>query len=186
MSLVWTLIFKLKDQEICVVRYELWGEGGWGKIFIAEIHKDGSKRFVDDEIQSIRHLTTMVWTLHENCIYETLCSIWYHFHKLKKVKNTKVILSYWCFFRFLNCTNGTKLSKETHIYIFFEIGYLYADYVILFSRELRAIVDLGVRDTWFFNEKIKYPKIIPKARFSFLTERLGQKINVWGYMLKKN
>ena len=53
--------------------------------------------------------------------YVMLCAIWYHLHLLKTVKNThggkKIILSllHGCFSRFLNCTNGTKLRKASHI-----------------------------------------------------------------------
>ena len=58
------------------------------------------------------------------------CTIWYHLHSLKNMKNThggilllvklqaepatllKVILLHGCFLRFLNCTNGNK-SRNT-------------------------------------------------------------------------
>ena len=52
------------------------------------------------------------------------CAIWYHLYNLKNVKNThegvlllvlKVTLLHGCFSRFLNCTNGTKLRKASHM-----------------------------------------------------------------------
>ena len=58
-----------------------------------------------------------------------LCAIWYHFYKLKNLKNThggvtfkpatllKVALLHGCFSRFLYCTNGTKSCKASHIYV---------------------------------------------------------------------
>ena len=63
----------------------------------------------------------------------TLCTIWYHLCNLKNVKNThgtvillfklkvevcnftKSITFSWMFFTFLNCTNGTKLRKASHL-----------------------------------------------------------------------
>ena len=63
-------------------------------------------------------------------------AIWYHLYNLKNVKNThggvlllvklqaatllKVTLLYWCFSRFLNCTNGIISQKTSHIYVFVE------------------------------------------------------------------
>ena len=62
-------------------------------------------------------------------------AIWYHLYNLKKVKNThggvlllkscrlksatllKVTLLHECFSRFLNCANGTKSRKASHIYV---------------------------------------------------------------------
>ena len=62
-----------------------------------------------------------------------LCTIWYHVHNLKNVKNThggvlilvklqakpatllKVTLLHGCFLRFLNCMNGTKSHKAPQI-----------------------------------------------------------------------
>ena len=52
------------------------------------------------------------------------CAIWYHLYNLKNVKNThegvlllvlKVTLLHGCFSRFLNCTNGTKSRKASHM-----------------------------------------------------------------------
>ena len=59
------------------------------------------------------------------------CAICYHLHNLKYVKNAhvevlllvklqpanlpKVTLIHGCFSRFLNCTNGTKWLKVSHI-----------------------------------------------------------------------
>ena len=50
------------------------------------------------------------------------CAIWYHLYNLKHVKNVlqpatllKVTLLHGCYSRFLNCTNGTKLRKASHI-----------------------------------------------------------------------
>ena len=49
-------------------------------------------------------------------------TIWYHFYKLKKVKNTrggvlllvlKVTLLHGCFLPFLICANGTKSHKAS-------------------------------------------------------------------------
>ena len=50
------------------------------------------------------------------------CTIWYHLHILKIVKNThggvlllvKVALLHGCFLRFLNFTNSTKSCKASH------------------------------------------------------------------------
>ena len=68
-----------------------------------------------------------------NLQYETLCAIWYVLYNLKMMKNTlgrmlplvklpvqpatllKVALLHGCFSRFLNCTNGTKSRKASHI-----------------------------------------------------------------------
>ena len=60
-----------------------------------------------------------------------LCAIWYHLYNFKNMKNThgevlllvklkpatliKVTLPHGCFSRFLNCINGTKLRKASHI-----------------------------------------------------------------------
>ena len=62
------------------------------------------------------------------------CAIWYHMYNFKNVKNTqggvillvkleaqpatllKVTLFDGYFSRFLNCTNGTKSRKTSHIY----------------------------------------------------------------------
>ena len=64
------------------------------------------------------------WTSGE--IYETLCAIWYHVYKLKKVKSTHVgvllsviftksnTLLHGFFSRSLNYTNGTKSRKALH------------------------------------------------------------------------
>ena len=52
------------------------------------------------------------------------CAIRYHFCNLKNVKNThgevlplllKATLLHGCFSRFLDCTNGTKSRKASHI-----------------------------------------------------------------------
>ena len=48
------------------------------------------------------------------------CAIWYHLCNLKNVKNThggvlKVALLHGCFSRVLNCTNGAKSRKTSHI-----------------------------------------------------------------------
>ena len=52
------------------------------------------------------------------------CTIWYHLHNLKNVKNThervltlllKVIFLHGCFTCFLNCTNVTKSRKASQI-----------------------------------------------------------------------
>ena len=62
--------------------------------------------------------------------YETICVIWSHLYKKKKrEKNpwgsvtfskacnfTKSNNPPWVFFKFLKCTNGTKLCKTLHIY----------------------------------------------------------------------
>ena len=56
-----------------------------------------------------------------------LCAIWFHFFKLKNVKNNhgeamllvillKVSLLHGHFSRFLYCANVTKLRKASHIY----------------------------------------------------------------------
>ena len=48
-------------------------------------------------------------------------AIWYHLYNFKKVKNThggvtlKVTFFHGCFSGFLNCTNGTKSRKTSHI-----------------------------------------------------------------------
>ena len=65
-------------------------------------------------------------------LYVKFCAIWYHLHNLKNFKNThgglllsvnlkpatslKVAFLHVCFSRFLNCTNGTKLCKASHLY----------------------------------------------------------------------
>ena len=48
------------------------------------------------------------------------CAVWYHLYNYKNVKNPhggalKVTLLYGCFSRFLNCTNGTKSRRTSHI-----------------------------------------------------------------------
>ena len=56
------------------------------------------------------------------------CSIWYHLYNLKSAKNTngrvllsvklqalKATLLHPCFLCFLNCTNGTKSRKASHM-----------------------------------------------------------------------
>ena len=62
--------------------------------------------------------------------YVMLCAIWYHLYNLKNVKNThggvlllvkpatllKVTLLRGCFSRFLNCANGTKSNKASHMF----------------------------------------------------------------------
>ena len=56
-----------------------------------------------------------------------LCAIWYHLYNLKNAKSThggklilikllRVTLLHGCFSRFLNCTNGTKSRKASHIF----------------------------------------------------------------------
>ena len=48
----------------------------------------------------------------------TLCAIWYHLYHLKNIKRTtllKITLLNGCFSRFLNCTNGTKSRKASHL-----------------------------------------------------------------------
>ena len=61
-----------------------------------------------------------------NYEYVMLCAIWYHLYYLKNVKYTyggkpatllKVTLLHGCFSCFLNCTNGTKSRKESHMNI---------------------------------------------------------------------
>ena len=64
--------------------------------------------------------------------YDTLSAIWYYLYNLKNVKNTHggglLLVKFlaeacksntppWMFFLFffLNCTNGTKLRKASHI-----------------------------------------------------------------------
>ena len=51
-----------------------------------------------------------------------LCAIWYHLYNVKNMKNThgevlllKVSLLHGYFSRFLNCGNGTKTRKASHI-----------------------------------------------------------------------
>ena len=53
-------------------------------------------------------------------IYVIFCAIWYHLYNLKNVKNTHggVTLLRSCFSRFLNYTNGTKLSNASHTSVF--------------------------------------------------------------------
>ena len=66
-------------------------------------------------------------------VYLVGCAIWYHLYNLKNVKNTreglillvklqdlacnctKINTPPWVFSRFLNCTNGTKTCKASHI-----------------------------------------------------------------------
>ena len=51
------------------------------------------------------------------------CAIWYHLYNLKNVKNShggvillvKLAVLRSCFSCFLNCTNGTKLRKASHM-----------------------------------------------------------------------
>ena len=51
------------------------------------------------------------------------CAIWYHLYNLKNVKNShggvillvKLAVLRSCFSRFLNCTNGTKSCKASHM-----------------------------------------------------------------------
>ena len=68
------------------------------------------------------------------CKYVMLCAIWHHLYNFKNVKNTHGAVlclvklqaktcnftkSYtlpWVFVTFLNCTNGTKSRKASHIY----------------------------------------------------------------------
>ena len=69
-----------------------------------------------------------------NSLFVMLCTIWYHLCNLKKRKKhswrsdtsacnfLKVSLLHECFSRFLNCVNGTKSRKASHI---------------LFSRKLK-------------------------------------------------
>ena len=60
--------------------------------------------------------------------YVMRCAICHHLHNLKNIKNThgrlillqpetllKVTLLHGSFSRFLNCTNGTKLRKASHV-----------------------------------------------------------------------
>ena len=57
-------------------------------------------------------------------IYVILCAIWYHLYNFKKREKThggvlllvKVILFHECFSRLLNCTNGTRSRKSSHIF----------------------------------------------------------------------
>ena len=67
-------------------------------------------------------------TMISHVMYYT---IWYHLYNLKNMKKThggvlllvkpatllKVTLLHGCFSRFLNCANGTKSRKASHIYI---------------------------------------------------------------------
>ena len=57
-------------------------------------------------------------------LYVVRCAIWYHLYYSKNVKNThggvlilvlKLTLFYGCFSLYLNCTNGTKSRKTSHI-----------------------------------------------------------------------
>ena len=62
-------------------------------------------------------------------------AIWYHLYNLKNVKHPcmsvepatllKVTLLHGCFSRFLNCTNGTKSYKASHMFHEFLRLYLY-------------------------------------------------------------
>ena len=71
-------------------------------------------------------------------LYVMLCAIWYYLYNFKNVKNThggvillvklqaeactktllKLAFLHECFSRFLNCINGTKSRKASHIWIF--------------------------------------------------------------------
>ena len=72
------------------------------------------------------------------------CAIWYHLHNLENVENTnggvlllvklKKKILHGCFSRFLNCANGTKLRKASHM-IF---------RILLFLNPRRLIGDKGV------------------------------------------
>ena len=56
-------------------------------------------------------------------ICETLCTIWYHLHNLKNVKNTQASVCNftksntlpWVFFTFFYYTNGTKSRKASYL-----------------------------------------------------------------------
>ena len=60
-------------------------------------------------------------------VYVMRCAIWNNLYNLKNVKNIhggvlllvatllKVTLLHGCFSRFLNCTDGTKSRKTSHI-----------------------------------------------------------------------
>ena len=50
-------------------------------------------------------------------MHVVFCTIWYHFHDLKKVKNThgRVLLLRLILLHFLNFGNGTKLHKTSHV-----------------------------------------------------------------------
>ena len=62
-----------------------------------------------------------------------LCAIWHHLYNFKNVKNThvrvflqpailqKVKLLHGCFSCFLNCTNGPKSHKASHIFPYYHI-----------------------------------------------------------------
>ena len=69
-----------------------------------------------------------------------LCAIWYHLCNLKNVKKThggvlclvklqapalKVKLLHGCFLCFLNCTNGTKSRKASHMIIKLNKNFLF-------------------------------------------------------------
>ena len=77
------------------------------------------------------------------------CTIWYHLNNFKNVKNThgrvlllvkllakackftKSITPPWMFFTFfLNCTNGTKLRKASHILNVHEIVRISSGYIM--------------------------------------------------------
>ena len=54
--------------------------------------------------------------------YVMACAIWYHLYNLKNAKNTHKACNFaksntapWVFSRFLNCTNGAKSCKLSHI-----------------------------------------------------------------------
>ena len=69
------------------------------------------------------------------------CAIWYHLYNFKNMKNThggvlllvklhtqtllKVTLHHECFSHFLNCTNGTKSCKTSHMWLLFIKKFLF-------------------------------------------------------------
>ena len=55
-------------------------------------------------------------------LYKTFCAVFYHLYNLKIEKNDHggvlllvKTLFHWCFSRFLNCTNGSKLGKASYM-----------------------------------------------------------------------
>ena len=88
------------------------------------------RNFLQHKIWTINHresFMTRKFSVVNSLLHAMCCTIWYHLHNLKNVKNThggvlilpatllNLTLLHECFSRFLNCTNGTKSRNASQI-----------------------------------------------------------------------
>ena len=120
---MWIVFVKEKFEHVISILLESVADDQFDEV-IEKVDLHDKERWLDLRVKrgiTKRNFLCIGW-------YETRCAIWYHLNNLKNVKKhpwrsatfkpanlLKVTLPHGSFSRFLDCTNGTKSHKTSHI-----------------------------------------------------------------------